>query len=55
MQIQTSTHTLHDTHPIIPALLQPGDLFLDIETTGLSRTRHPIYLIGMALVADDFH
>lgn len=29
--------------------LQHGDLFLDIETTGLSRSRHRIYLIGLAL------
>ena len=29
--------------------LQNGDLFLDIETTGLSRSRHRIYLIGLAL------
>ncbi len=29
--------------------LQRGDLFLDIETTGLSRSRHQIYLIGLAL------
>lgn len=52
MQIRTDTRPLHAIHPIIPELLRPGDLFLDIETTGLSRSRHRIYLIGMASVVD---
>lgn len=53
MQIWTDTHTLQASHPIIPQLLRSGDLFLDIETTGLSRARNQIYLIGMATVVDD--
>lgn len=52
MQHWTDTCPIPDTHPIIPHLLQEGDLFLDIETTGLSRTHHRIYLIGMAAVVD---
>lgn len=30
------------------AMLRAGDLFIDIETTGLSKSRHRIYLIGLA-------
>lgn len=53
MQIWTETLPLHATHLVIPKLLTTGDLFLDIETTGLSRSRHQIYLIGMASVVDN--
>ena len=53
MQIWTDQRPLHTIHPIIPTLLSPGDLFLDIETTGLARARHQIYLIGMVSVVDD--
>lgn len=53
MQIWTKTCPLHANHPIIPTLLAPGDLFLDIETTGLSRSHHQIYLIGMASMVDN--
>ena len=53
MQIWTETHTLQAIHPIISTILKPGDLFLDIETTGLSRSRHQIYLIGIALIVDN--
>lgn len=52
MQIRTDSRPLHYIHPIIREILRPGDLFLDIETTGLSRTRHQIYLIGMASLVD---
>lgn len=52
MQIWTKTCPFHASHPIIPKLVTPGDLFLDIETTGLSRSRHQIYLIGMASIVD---
>lgn len=52
MQIWTKTCPFHANHPIIPKLTAPGDLFLDIETTGLSRSRHQIYLIGMASIVD---
>lgn len=52
MQIWTDSHPLVTMHPIIHQILKPGDLFLDIETTGLSRARHQIYLIGMASVVD---
>ncbi|MDD7178782.1 MAG: ribonuclease H-like domain-containing protein [Lachnospiraceae bacterium] len=55
MQSWTDKRPLHAIHPIISTLLQPGDLFLDIETTGLSRARHQIYLIGMASVVDNNH
>ncbi|MDD7642597.1 MAG: ribonuclease H-like domain-containing protein [bacterium] len=48
----TDKRPLHAIHPIISKLLKPGDLFLDIETTGLSRARHQIYLIGMASLVD---
>ena len=48
MQTWTENCLIHAIHPIIPKLIEPGDLFLDIETTGLSRARHQIYLIGMA-------
>ena len=53
MQIWTDKHPLQAIHPIIPTLLLPGDLFLDIETTGLARARHQVYLIGMASVVND--
>ena len=49
MQILTDRIPLEGKHPLIPRLLHADDLFLDIETTGLSRTRHQIYLIGCAL------
>ena len=52
MQNRTDNRLLQAIHPIIPTLLQPGGLFLDIEPTGLSRSRHQIYLIGMASVID---
>ncbi|MBO5153125.1 MAG: ribonuclease H-like domain-containing protein [Eubacterium sp.] len=52
MQVWTDKRPLHAIHPIISKLLEPGDLFLDIETTGLSRARHQIYLIGMASLVD---
>ena len=52
MQAWTDKRPLHAIHPIISKLLKPGDLFLDIETTGLSRARHQIYLIGMASLVD---
>lgn len=55
MQSWTDKRPLHAIHPIISTLLQLGDLFLDIETTGLSRARHQIYLIGMASVVDNNH
>ena len=55
MQTWTENCLIHDIHPIIPKLIEPGDLFLDIETTGLSRSRHQIYLIGMATVIDRNH
>ncbi len=32
--------------------LHAGDLFIDIETTGLAKSRHRIYLIGLALYTD---
>ena len=53
MQIWTDKRPLQAIHPIISTLLLPGDLFLDIETTGLARARHQIYLIGMASVIDN--
>ena len=53
MQIWTDKCPLHPIHPVITRLLRPGDLFLDIETTGLSRARHQIYLIGMAYLIDN--
>ena len=53
MQIWTDKCPLHPIHPVITRLLRHGDLFLDIETTGLSRTRNQIYLIGMAKVVDN--
>lgn len=53
MQIWTDKCPLLPIHPVIPRLLKPGDLFLDIETTGLSRARHQIYLIGMAYLIDN--
>ena len=53
MQIWSDTKQLHPRHSIICEFLHPGDLFLDIETTGLSRSRHPIYLIGMTFVTDE--
>lgn len=53
MQNWTDKLPLNASHPIIPQKLQPGDLFLDIETTGLSRDRHQIYLIGSATLVDD--
>ena len=52
MKNWTDICPLQTSHPIIPQLLRPGDHFLDIETTGLSRSRHQIYLIGMASVVD---
>ena len=55
MQTWTENCLIHAIHPIIPKLIEPGDLFLDIETTGLSRSRHQIYLIGMATVIDRNH
>lgn len=55
MQIWTNTCPFHANHTIIPKLITPGDLFLDIETTGLSRSRHQIYLIGMASIVDHNH
>ena len=53
MQIWTDKRPLQAIHPIISTLLLPGDLLLDIETTGLARARHQIYLIGMASVVDN--
>ena len=53
MQIWTDHQPLHYIHPIIRDILRPGDLFLDIETTGLARARHQIYLIGMATLVDN--
>ena len=53
MQTWTENCLIHAIHPIIPKLIEPGDLFLDIETTGLSRARHRIYLIGMASLVDN--
>ena len=53
MQIWTDHQPLHYIHPIIREILRTGDLFLDIETTGLSRARHQIYLIGMATLVDN--
>lgn len=50
MQIETDRRSIDDTQPFLRDFLRPGDLFLDIETTGLSRARHTIYLIGMAKV-----
>ena len=52
MQIWTDTKPLNPIHPIIREYLRAGDLFVDIETTGLARVRHQIYLIGMASVVD---
>ena len=52
MQTWTENCLIHAIDPIIPKLIEPGDLFLDIETTGLSRSRHQIYLIGMASLVD---
>lgn len=52
MQIWTDTRPLRPIHPVIDELLKAGDLFLDIETTGLARARHQIYLIGMASLVD---
>lgn len=52
MQSWTDKCPLHAIHPIIKELVRPGDLFLDIETTGLSRSHHRIYLIGMALMVN---
>lgn len=34
-------------HPLISQYISSDDLFLDIETTGLSKTRHQVYIIGM--------
>jgi hypothetical protein len=48
MQIEKDIRKLNDTHPFLSDFLQPGDLFLDIETTGLSKERSRIYLIGEA-------
>ena len=53
MQFWTNTQPLNPIHPIICEQIRPGDLFLDIETTGLSRARNQIYLIGMATIIDD--
>lgn len=53
MQIWTDKLPLNASHPIIPQKLQMGDLFLDIETTGLSRDKHQVYLIGSAVLVDD--
>ena len=52
MQTWTKTCTLSVIHPIVNEFLHIGDLFLDIETTGLSRTNHQIYLIGIAALVD---
>lgn len=52
MQLWTNTCSLSQTNPIISCILQAGDLLIDIETTGLSRARHQIYLIGMVFVLD---
>jgi hypothetical protein len=52
MQIQTDRKKINETHPFPGDFLQPNDLFLDIETTGLSR-RSSIYLIGMAAVSEN--
>ena len=53
MQFWTNTQPLNPIHPIICEQIRPGDLFLDIETTGLARARHQIYLIGMATIVDN--
>lgn len=52
MQILTDCIPLMGKHPVIPNVLRAGDLFLDIETTGLSRAKHQIYLIGCAHIVD---
>ena len=52
MQILTDRISPGTKHPVIPRILRAGDLFLDIETTGLSREKHSIYLIGCAHVVD---
>ena len=53
MQILTKQLSLAKKHPVITRILRAGDLLLDIETTGLSRAKHGIYLIGCGLVVDD--
>lgn len=50
MQILSDHFSLTEKSPVIFRILREGDLFLDIETTGLSRARHQIYLIGCAQV-----
>lgn len=53
MQKWTDTLPLNVSHPMIAQIFQATDLFLDIETTGLSRDRHQIYLIGSAMLVDN--
>lgn len=53
MQIWAKQLSLAGKHPVISRILREGDLFLDIETTGLSREKHQIYLIGSARIVDD--
>ena len=51
MQHWIDTNVSFSPSAFTQTILRAGDLFVDIETTGLSRSRHHIYLIGLALYA----
>ena len=49
-----TTYPDTNTYPVqMLSLLSCGDLFFDIETTGLSKTHHSIYLIGCMYLEDN--
>ncbi len=51
MQHRIDTNVSFSPSAFTQTILRTGDLFVDIETTGLSRSRHQIYLIGLAFYA----
>lgn len=51
MQHWIDTNVSFSPSAFTQTILRAGDLFVDIETTGLSRSRHHIYLIGLAFYA----
>lgn len=53
MQVWHTKTTHPYIHPCIADILRDGDLFVDIETTGLSRAKHAVYLIGTAAPCGD--
>ncbi len=52
MQTTTDSNAPFFPSEFITSYLRNGDLFLDIETTGLSRHKNTIYLIGYAYITD---